>query len=112
MFARVAACRPSPRSDAAPAHALRESPGSPRGKSAQARMGGGCYDFRGRRRRKASNARGGHMVADKTKRGLDTGTAQQVISTAVGAAEALTLGVVHLAERTIRSEERRVGKGG
>jgi hypothetical protein len=41
------------------------------------------------------------MVADKTKRGLDSGTAQQVISTAVGAAEALTLGVVHLAERTL-----------
>ena len=41
------------------------------------------------------------MVRDRTNRGLDSGAAQQVISTAVGAAEALTVGVVHLAERTI-----------
>jgi len=41
------------------------------------------------------------MMRDRTNRGLDSGAAQQVISTAVGAAEALTVGVVHLAERTI-----------
>jgi hypothetical protein len=36
-----------------------------------------------------------------TNREQDSGTTQQVISTAVGAAEALTVGVVHLAERTL-----------
>jgi hypothetical protein len=41
------------------------------------------------------------MARAKTNRGQDSGTTQQVISTAVGAAEALTVGVVHLAERTL-----------
>jgi hypothetical protein len=41
------------------------------------------------------------MARGKTNRGEGSGTTQQVISTAVGAAEALTVGVVHLAERTI-----------
>ncbi|HEY3098450.1 MAG TPA: hypothetical protein VGL14_06040 [Methylomirabilota bacterium] len=41
------------------------------------------------------------MARGKTNRGQDSGATQQVISTAVGAAEALTVGVVHLAERTL-----------
>ena len=41
------------------------------------------------------------MARAKTNRGQDSGTTQQVISTAVGAAEALTVGVVQLAERTL-----------
>jgi hypothetical protein len=43
------------------------------------------------------------MARGKTdaNRGHDSGTTRQVISTAVGAAEALTVGVVHLAERTL-----------
>jgi hypothetical protein len=41
------------------------------------------------------------MARGKTNRGQGSGTTQQVISTAVGAAEALTVGVVHLAERTL-----------
>ena len=41
------------------------------------------------------------MARGKTTRGQDSGTTQVVISTAVGAAEALTVGVVHLAERTL-----------
>jgi hypothetical protein len=41
------------------------------------------------------------MARGKTNRGQDSGTTQLVISTAVGAAEALTVGVVHLAERTL-----------
>ena len=41
------------------------------------------------------------MARDKTKGGQESGTTQQMLSTAVGAAEALTVGVVHLAERTL-----------
>ena len=41
------------------------------------------------------------MARGKTQDGQVSGTTQQVISTAVGAAEALTVGVVHLAERTL-----------
>jgi hypothetical protein len=41
------------------------------------------------------------MARGNTNRGPDVGTTHQIISTAVGAAEALTLGVVHLAERTL-----------
>jgi hypothetical protein len=41
------------------------------------------------------------MVRVNMNRGSDSGTTQNVISKAVGAAEALTVGVVHLAERTI-----------
>ena len=41
------------------------------------------------------------MARGKTTRGQDSGTTQVVIATAVGAAEALTVGVVHLAERTL-----------
>ena len=41
------------------------------------------------------------MARGKTNREEDSRTTQQVISTAVGAAEALTVGVVHLAERTL-----------
>ena len=41
------------------------------------------------------------MARRNTTRGLDSGTTQQVISTAVGAVEVLTVGVVHLAERTL-----------
>jgi hypothetical protein len=45
------------------------------------------------------------MARGKTTRGeesgKESGTTQLVISTAVGAAEALTVGVVHLAERTL-----------
>jgi len=43
----------------------------------------------------------GPMARGKMNRGQDSGTTQQVISTAVGAAQALTVGVVHLAERTL-----------
>ena len=41
------------------------------------------------------------MARGKTNPATESGTTQQVISTAVGAAEALTVGVVHLAERTL-----------
>src|SRR5262249_11064835 len=41
------------------------------------------------------------MARGKTTRGAESGTTQLVISTAVGAAEALTVGVVHLTERTL-----------
>jgi len=41
------------------------------------------------------------MARGNSNRGRTVGTTQDIISTAVGAAEALTLGVVHLAERTL-----------
>src|SRR5215470_10394645 len=41
------------------------------------------------------------MTRDGTNRGADVGRTEQIIATAVGAAEALTVGVVHLAERTL-----------
>src|SRR5439155_9130954 len=44
---------------------------------------------------------GSRMARGNSNRGRTVGTTQDIISTAVGAAEALTLGVVHLAERTL-----------
>jgi hypothetical protein len=41
------------------------------------------------------------MARGKMNREQESGGTRQVISTAVGAAEALTVGVVHLAERTL-----------
>ena len=41
------------------------------------------------------------MARGSSNRGRSVGTTQEIISTAVGAAEALTVGVVHLAERTL-----------
>jgi hypothetical protein len=41
------------------------------------------------------------MARGKMIREQESGATRQVISTAVGAAEALTVGVVHLAERTL-----------
>jgi hypothetical protein len=41
------------------------------------------------------------MARGNSNRGRAVGTTQEIISTAVGAAEALTVGVVHLAERTL-----------
>jgi hypothetical protein len=41
------------------------------------------------------------MARGNSNRGRPVGTTQEIISTAVGAAEALTLGVVHLAEVTL-----------
>src|SRR5688500_11808664 len=41
------------------------------------------------------------MARGNPNRGRAVGTTQEIISTAVGAAEALTVGVVHLAERTL-----------
>jgi hypothetical protein len=49
----------------------------------------------------AGAAKGRAMTRGTTNRGQDGGTTRQIISTAVGAAEALTVGVVHLAERTL-----------
>src|SRR5215470_14960520 len=41
------------------------------------------------------------MTRDGTNRGADVGRTEQIIATAAGTAEALTVGVVRLAERTL-----------
>lgn len=46
------------------------------------------------------------MARAKVNRGLDSETAQQVMSMAVGAAEALVMGVGHVAERAIAETAR------
>src|SRR5262245_43261436 len=51
--------------------------------------------------RRPDDERKGHMARGKMNREQESGATRQVISTAVGAAEALTVGVVHLAERTL-----------
>jgi hypothetical protein len=48
-----------------------------------------------------NGSREAHMARGTVSRGRAVGTTQEIISSAVGAAEALTVGVVHLAEVTL-----------